>query len=498
VDTPACLDEDALSRFVEGELDGAELARVEAHLASCASCRQVVADAAYGALERTDQAPRPDEQRQPAPDRTRTWLARQEPRAGASLQFSAEDRIAGKYAVEGVVGSGGMGVVLAARHLELGQPVAIKVLHHDGRTAAARFLREAQTCARLSSDYIPRVFDIGRLPGGAPYIVMERLVGADLARVAASGPIAVADAVRWVLDACAALADAHAAGVVHRDLKPANLFLTNRSGGEPIVKVLDFGISKAPIADGATGASFGITSNGAVMGSPRYMSPEQVRARPDVDRRTDIWSLGVILYELVTGRPPFVASTAAALAVAVATEEPPVPSSLRREVSPELEAAIMTCLAKDPAARFQSVEALRARLLPLLAPRSSRLTVLRFAPRSRRALVASVAGLALAMAAVISARAWRRAPVGGATSLPPLPPARTAPGAAAMPPVALPAAPVPPSAVDAGAAIGRPVSARAAAAAPVGGDSLSAPVRSSVRRQRRVAKPSPGPLDTPE
>ena len=290
--------------------------------------------------------------------------------------------IADKYLVESVLGRGGMGLVLAAQHMELGHRVAIKVLLHyrDDAAAAVRFLREAQTCARLKSDHIARVFDIGRLPGGAPFIVMEYLVGQDLATVVASGPIPVADAVRYVVDACTAVAEAHAAGIVHRDLKPANLFLTTRPRGGPLVKVLDFGISKVLIEQKPEGAAEGLqagdgrertpslTDTGALIGSPFYVSPEQIRASHSVDARADIWSLGVILYELLAGNPPFKASTLPALAVAIENDIPPPLSESRSDLPPGLEAVTARCLQKDPSARFPSVEALAQALAPFLSP----------------------------------------------------------------------------------------------------------------------------------
>jgi serine/threonine protein kinase len=356
-----CLDEQTISAFVGGELPATKLPSIESHLADCSACRGVVADAAHGVLEDTDR-PRDRSSRGGSPVVT-------EPE---DLVLSALDEggvVAGKYLVERRLGSGGMGIVIAARHVELDQRVAIKVLHRRGEAATARFLREARTCARLTSDHIPRVFDVGRLGDGAPYIVMEYLVGEDLGRVVARGPVAITDAVRYLLDACAALSEAHAAGIVHRDLKPANVFLTTRSGGRPLVKVLDFGISKSTAApeDGAPSEG-GLTSTGAMLGSPLYMSPEQIRARKDVDTRTDIWSLGVILYELVTGRQPFRAPTLAAAAVSIAVEAPTSPAQLRPDLPPDLEAVILRCLEKEPGARFQSVKALAKALRPFSPP----------------------------------------------------------------------------------------------------------------------------------
>jgi serine/threonine-protein kinase len=190
---------------------------------------------------------------------------------------------------------------------------------------------------------------------------MEYLVGQDLAQVAATGQVAIADAIRWVMQACGALAEAHAAGIVHRDLKPANLFLTAASGGEAAVKVLDFGISKVA-APAAADSADGATATGTSIGSPLYMSPEQIRAHKNVDPRSDIWSLGVILYQLTTGRAPFRGPGLPALAVAIAVDPPPRPSSLRDDLPPKLERIILRCLAKSPDDRYPHVMDLMAAL----------------------------------------------------------------------------------------------------------------------------------------
>ncbi|MBK7071711.1 MAG: serine/threonine protein kinase [Myxococcales bacterium] len=263
-----------------------------------------------------------------------------------------------KYWVERVLGRGGMGVVVAATHLTLGQRVALKFLRpeaaRDGELVE-RFLREARAAVRLRGEHVGKVVDVGTAADGLPYIVMEYLEGHDLASaLGRSGPLPVATAVDYVLQACAGLVEAHAAGLVHRDLKPANLFLTRRPDGTPLVKVMDFGIAKAmgPI-DAA------ITGSAAVMGSPGYMSPEQLRSARDVDRRADLWSLGIVLYELVCGRRPFAAQTITELAVMLATE--PVPA-LTVPTPRGFASVVARCLEKDPARRYQSVAELAAAL----------------------------------------------------------------------------------------------------------------------------------------
>jgi len=266
------------------------------------------------------------------------------------------DVLAGKYRVESVLGVGGMGVVLLVEHIELGQKMAIKLMTPgvipDGQ-AVARFLREARSAAALQSEHVVRIFDVATLESGAPYMVMELLRGEDLSQVLLNvGRLEISDAVDYVLQACHAIAEAHATGVVHRDLKPSNLFLTRRSNGAPLVKVLDFGISKA--MDASDGRSANLTATSAVMGSPLYMSPEQVRNAKQVDARADIWSLGVILHELLTGSPVFQADTLPAICAAIIADEPPALRSLRPDAPAELEAVVTRCLEKSVRSRFQT------------------------------------------------------------------------------------------------------------------------------------------------
>jgi serine/threonine protein kinase len=285
------------------------------------------------------------------------------------------DVIAGKYRVDGVLGSGGMGVVLAAHHLQLGEKVALKVLAAEALgslDAVARFMREARTTVRIKSDHVARVADVGQLETGSPYIVMEHLDGCDLsAWLQLQGPLPVPKAIDFVLQACEAIAEAHVLGIVHRDLKPANLFCVQRPDGELWIKVLDFGISKITTF-GDTG--YMMTSTGALIGSPSYMSPEQIRAAKTVDERTDIWALGMTLFELLTGHAPFEAEAVPDLAIKVTTE-PPTPLSTFRPDAPEaLERVILCCLEKDRAARFQTVGELAVALQPF-APDRARLSV---------------------------------------------------------------------------------------------------------------------------
>jgi serine/threonine-protein kinase len=273
--------------------------------------------------------------------------------------------LARKYRIVRTIGQGGMGVVVEAMHEELDQHVAVKLMaEHAAANVewAARFQREARAAARIKSEHVVRVYDVGKLETGQPYMVMELLEGEDLGAVLERvGKLDVPLAVDYVLQACEALAEAHANGIVHRDLKPANLFVTSKSDGSACVKVLDFGISKV------TGDMRGVTvtSTSAIVGSPLYMSPEQMKASKNVDARTDIWSLGVILHELVTGRPPFDGETAPELCALVLTAPPSRLSDSLPTAPPTLEAVVLKCLEKDATKRFADVAELAAALAPL-------------------------------------------------------------------------------------------------------------------------------------
>jgi serine/threonine protein kinase len=291
------------------------------------------------------------------------------------------DVLGGKYRVERVLGVGGMGVVVAAHHIQLGERVAVKFLLPEALNndeAVARFAREAQAAARIKSEHVARVTDVGTLPDGGPYIVMEYLDGGDLASwIKRRGALPVGVAVEFVLQACVAVADAHAIGIIHRDLKPSNLFCVRRSDGRLTIKVIDFGISKVSPAGGSAVPD---TRTAAVMGSPPYMSPEQMRSAKDVTAESDIWSLGVILFELMVGRTPFEAETVTELAIKVTTEPAPPLRAFRAEIPGGLEAVVLKCLEKDRRARFRNVAELARDLLP-------------FAPARARASVDRIAGI---------------------------------------------------------------------------------------------------------
>jgi eukaryotic-like serine/threonine-protein kinase len=288
-----------------------------------------------------------------------------------SAPIEVGDVVAGKYEVERILGEGGMGVVVAARHRDLDQRVAVKFLLPEiakRQDAAERFRREARAAVRITSEHVARVLDVGSSEDGVPYMVMEYLQGDDLAaEIRSRGQLPVNEAVSYVLQACEAVAEAHAAGIVHRDLKPANLFLAQRADGSRLIKVLDFGISKSTTAGSMS--DLALTSTSALIGSPLYMSPEQMHSAKSVDGRTDVWSLGAITFQLLAGRPPYVAESIPQLCSALLNDAPPPLAGFRNDIHPELENAILGALAKDRNQRFGSVAAFAHALAPF-APES--------------------------------------------------------------------------------------------------------------------------------
>ncbi|MCL2777316.1 MAG: serine/threonine protein kinase [Polyangiaceae bacterium] len=286
------------------------------------------------------------------------------------------DILACKYRVERVLGSGGMGVVVAARHKQLGQLVAIKLLHQglgtaEGSEATARFMREAKAAAMLKSEHIARVYDVDTLDTGQPFIVMEYLEGTDLAELSTQrGRLPVSESVAYLVQACEGLAEAHACGIIHRDIKPANLFITRTTKkaqtgqtkkAAKIVKVLDFGVSKMTLL---SEGEHDITRTSAMLGSPRFMSPEQLHDARTVDARSDVWSLGVVLYRLVSGRPPFDGKTLGAVVASILHDKPAPLSGALKNLPPGFEPIVLRCLEKDPANRFSSVVDLANALMP--------------------------------------------------------------------------------------------------------------------------------------
>src|SRR6187551_1505951 len=290
------------------------------------------------------------------------------------MPFAPGDLIAGKYEVLKLIGSGGMGYVVSAMHVELGEVVALKFLRPEAlqiEELVERFSREARAAAKIRSEHVARVFDVGVLPDGVPFIVMEHLAGQDLADVLQErGPLPIKVAIEYVMQACEALAAAHASGVVHRDIKPENLFLTKHAQGLDFIKILDFGISKVALAPGG---KRGFVRTMMPLGSPVYMSPEQIRSSDQVDARTDIWSLGCVLFELLTGTVAFNEPSLMQLSAAILEHDPVPLRELLEDAPVELEDVVLRCLEKDADKRYSNIAELAIALYPF-APRRSRIS----------------------------------------------------------------------------------------------------------------------------
>jgi serine/threonine-protein kinase len=288
------------------------------------------------------------------------------------------DILLGKYRVEEIIGVGGMGRVLKAQHMYLQQSVAIKVLlpqMAESQSTVGRFLREAQATVRLRSEHIARVMDVGTMPNGTPFMVMEYLEGHDLNQILRHhGPQMPQAVVDLILQACEGMAEAHAIGIVHRDIKPSNFFITRRPDGSNLLKILDFGISKTPAE------LTELTGTQTVVGTPTYMAPEQMVSAKSTDPRSDIWSMGVVMYQLLAGRPPFEAETYAQLVLKVGTE---APAPLHVALPPGLSDIVLRCLEKKPENRIQSVGDLARMLAPYA---SDPMTAQQSAERSSRIL----------------------------------------------------------------------------------------------------------------
>ena len=279
--------------------------------------------------------------------------------------------ILGRFRLESVLGEGGMGIVFSARQLPSETPVAIKVLlpaATEHPEAVPRFLNEARTTAQITSPHVVKIVEAGTLDIGLPFIVMERLEGTDLeVALERRGSLPIAEAVDYVIQAADALAEAHALGIVHRDLKPSNLFLHSTTAAAPIVKVLDFGISKIGASKQQNQA---LTATGTFLGSPHYMSPEQLKSARNVDLRADMWSLGVIPYELLAGRPPFDGGSFGDLFMKVLSGEFPPLGSLRPEVPEGLTEVIMRCLRRPRDERYRDSSSSRMPSRPSLHPKA--------------------------------------------------------------------------------------------------------------------------------
>jgi serine/threonine protein kinase len=411
------------------------------------------------------------------------------------VPFRHGDVIAGKYRMDRVLGVGGMGIVLAGTHTTLGQRVAIKfmlptALKHEG--LAARFEREARAVVRLRSEHVARVFDVGE-DRGLPFMVMELLEGQDLGdQLVAEGPLPVANAVDYVLQACDAIREAHAAGIIHRDLKPRNLFLSRRADGRALVKVLDFGISKVGSAE-----DMSLTRTTEVMGSPNYMSPEQLRSARAVDERTDIWALGAILFELLTGRVPFEAESVTELCSKVLQDPTPSVCALRSDVPVALDRIIARCLEKQRENRYAKVDELARALTALREGSSSAFDAtvsansivsgpLLPAERSRRKLIVGVIAAA-GLLGGLGAWVWFGS-ARSTLSVSSAPLAPTAPTITSQPTTA-PSPPTPPTTPQ----LAAPTEPAASVAPPVVTPAPPAPSTA-----KKPPKPSPAPAPSPD
>ncbi|HUQ00923.1 MAG TPA: serine/threonine-protein kinase [Kofleriaceae bacterium] len=335
--------------------------------------------------------------------------------APAELPVQLGALVDDKFRVERVLGAGGMGIVVEATHLLLRQRVALKFIRREiarDATNVARFLREARACVQLRSEHIARIMDVGTLPDDTPFIVMEYLEGRTVDEIVkADGRLPAATAVGYVLQACVGMAEAHALGIVHRDLKPHNLFVTTTPAGRALVKILDFGISKAALTGGA-GDDHALTDSRTIVGSPAYMAPEQMESSRDVDARADIWSLGAILFALCAGHPPFRGATLLQLCARVETGERETLDAEAFGVPAGVVDAIDACLKRAPAQRPADLGELAQRLAPYTTD-----------------------GDELAAEVAATLRTTRRAPAGD-TPLPGTPPPSTPPPARASTPPA--------------------------------------------------------------
>lgn len=290
--------------------------------------------------------------------------------ASPEMGIAPGDIIAGKYRVDRIIGQGGMGIVVSAVHIHLDERVAIKLLRPDGEARSEvteRFMREARAAVKIKSKHVAKVIDVGVQPDGRPYMVMEYLEGRDLGEeLDRNGRMPEAVAVDYVLQACDALAEAHKRGIVHRDLKPSNLFLCANQK-PPVIKLLDFGVSKFKDNSLLANTSPSLTADAALIGTPYYMSPEQIRSAKDVDERADVWALGVILYELISGRVPFDGGGSTAVLAAIVGDKPKQLHEVCATVSADVSEIVGACLAKNPDERMPNVREL-VRALAAVAP----------------------------------------------------------------------------------------------------------------------------------
>ena len=347
----ACPSENRLLDAMEGRLSPVEQGELDLHVAGCDACRELVA----ASLNMTTTLIDPT-------DRPREWSAPVRPTlVGMSV---------GEYVVESVIGSGGMGIVYRGSHPLIGKPVAIKILRPELAADAGhmrRMLSEARAMSAIAHRSIVDVFAFGELPDGRQYMVMEFLQGEPLNQIIrAQAPMQSWTLLPLLDGILEALAASHAAGVIHRDLKPSNLYLVKQTDGTRFVKLLDFGLAKRELDDQ------GHTRTGrVVMGTPGYMAPEQIRAEA-VGPATDLYALGVIAYELATGTRPFRGKNPLELMQRTLDEAPEPPSQRVKDLSPELDRLILSLLAKSPADRPESAQAVRHAVKQLISGEPSR------------------------------------------------------------------------------------------------------------------------------
>ena len=278
----------------------------------------------------------------------------------------------GKYRIDRLVGAGAMGAVYEGEHTGTGRRVAIKVISSGDvsrdQKLVARFQREAKAAGSIDTQHITQVLDAGVDDTGSPYLVMELLHGEDLqSAIRRLGPLPPELALRIVAQTCLGLAKAHEAGVVHRDIKPANLFLTRRDAGEILIKLLDFGIAKVKMDHASETDNMALTKTGSMLGSPLYMSPEQAKGLKTIDHRADLWSLGIVLYQALTGKTPYDHCDAlGGLIIAICHEEVTPVQEMAPWVAPEIAAIVHRALQREPAARYQSAMEIFEALKPLL------------------------------------------------------------------------------------------------------------------------------------
>lgn len=454
------LSPDQVSSYLGGALSDEETAALEGHIDGCAQCRELISETVRS---------RYDEHLALA----NTQVTTSEP----PLPLAVGDVIDGRYRIERLLGVGGMGCVYEALHQALNQRVALKFMlpkFARDQSAVDRFTREARAAVRLVTEHVGRVLDLGALPDGTPFLVMELLVGETVEhRLLREGPFPRRVALELITGTLDALHEAHALGIVHRDLKPANLFLSRRSSGGEVLKVLDFGVAKSVHPD--IEAGLGSTSAATLVGSPLYMAPEQLSPGRTIDARADLWAVGCTLYQVLTGKTPFEGNDLVELMYSIQTR-PHVPLEQLRPGLADVSALVDECLAKEPHRRPSSAEALKRRVELLLVAPTPVVAAAPPPPAPRRWPLAVAGLLVLAGVVFVTTRPPAEAP-------PPTPaPIEVAPKQPTpVPPPLVVLAPVEPGlVVDAGVL---------AAAPPTPTPTMARPPRS----KPPVAQPAPTP-----